>query len=260
MRRHPSDLITISPTNLDRSGYFSDDLALDWPDAITDRAWLADRFAEGMQMRMLHGSPDGFVGFMSGRAIWRPILGAHSFLAIQSVRTGAMSGDPLTMSRLLGAVEDWARYYGYMGVVVLLDAMDAARSFHQRCLSGYCRFDQTAGGVWLLGKVLEGPVELPRLPQDWAERAAKMGPGLVIQTAAGCQAHTQLAHRLIRQARAHQIPARQDVLISALDVRARVVRPTGLFSVVLDGRLLPLRAFTEHWIWTEVQRRWSTVT
>ncbi|MFT5870948.1 MAG: hypothetical protein ACI8TF_003079 [Paracoccaceae bacterium] len=101
-----------------------------------------------------------------------------------------MSDDPLSMRRLLGAVEDWALYYGSMGVVVLLDAMDAAQSFHQPCLLGHCRFDQTAGGVGLLGKVLGGVTELLRLPQGWTERAAKIGAGLLIQTAICCQARS----------------------------------------------------------------------
>jgi hypothetical protein len=238
MPRSDRFLMTVSPPTMDRTAFSSLDRHLDAPHAPFDRAWLMARFAEGFEIRMLREPRSGFIAFQPGRLSWRPILGAGRAIVVHDLRVDPDGPVQEAAHRLWAAVEGFARYYGYCALLALagcgaglIDPMLVPRRH-------WVRLDTGPGDTRLVCKFLSGPMPLPALPRDWAQRAAATGPGLVIQTTGESDALEARADALAARLRDRGVPLRRDLLPDADSVRARAVDPAALFSVLLDGTRL----------------------
>ena len=85
MARVPVNVITVSPPNLDRTGFLSLEMGIGRQDGPTRRDWLLDRFEEGFQVRMLRPPLKGFVEFAPGRVSWKPLIGGAGCIVVQSL-------------------------------------------------------------------------------------------------------------------------------------------------------------------------------
>lgn len=253
--RVPRNVITVSPPNLDRTGFLRLEAGLAGPDQPTGRDWLMDRLAEGLQVRMLRPPLRGFIEFAPGRATWRPILGAGQSVVIECLRVDAAPGREEAIGALLRAAEDWARYYGFSMLVMPTGAAVDPEMLAELRRQGYLVLDRTLGGVRLWGRVLQGPVPLPGLPQDWRERAARLGPGLVVQSLSNGNGQRPMVDELLSRARKAGLPARRDQLATAEEARARLACPNAMSCVVLDGELVGNSGWSVARTWQEIRRR-----
>ncbi|WP_375551806.1 hypothetical protein [Rhodophyticola porphyridii] len=255
MARHRPELLTVTPPILERSGFENIDRALALSGPVMCRDWLLARFQEGLQLRMLRAPDQGFIAFTPGRSAWTPIDGAGDAVVVHDLRAGPQSMGPATVRRLWAAVEDWARFYGF--AAVLAQSGPALGLIPPEFVTGrgYHCLDRTEGNTRLMGKILHGPISLPRLPQDWTRRAACLGPGLVIQSTGLSVQLEARAQSLLDRARKAGLAARHDRLETAHAARTRSVSPVALFSVVLDGAVIPSDGLSEMQIWSAIRRR-----
>ena len=223
-----SNLITVCPRNLDRSGFLE-------LGAGANRTWLLARLSEGLQIRMLRPPLQGYITFCTGPASWVPIRNGAPCVVVQSL--GCKAG----VEDLLDAAEDWARYYDFSAVIVLMDT--------DTDVAGYTVLDQTQTETRLLCKILQGPIALPRLPQNWSARVAALGPGLVVQCTARSDAEMGAAQDLMARAKVANMKARLDLIETAKDARDRLIFPTSDLSATLDGKPLNTHQESADQIW-----------
>lgn len=247
--------ITVSPPNLDRTGFLSLDAELDGGAGLSCRDWLVARLRDGFQIRMLRAPRKGFIAFAPGRASWWPMEGAERSVVVQRLWVEAASDPGDAKALLLDEAEQWARYYGFWGILTLVGqgiGLCAGAELHRR---GYRVVDETGAGVGLGARILQGPMALPRLPRDWGMRSAALGPGLVIQNAQHCPDQTARATALLSSAREAGLLARLDTIDTADAARRRLAAPGTLFCVALDGEILDTGQGTAEEIWQAIRRR-----
>jgi len=255
MSQVPRSVITVSPPNLDRSGFLRLEQGLGGADAPTSRDWLLGRLADGLQVRMLRDPMRGFIEFAPGRSSWRPIDGVDQAVVIECLRVDEQAGRTVAIGALLRVSEDWARYYAFSAVLMLAGAgRDAERDQELRRQS-YQVIDKSVSDTVLWGRILQGPRPLPTLPQDWRGRAARLGPGLTVQSVGHCDARLRNAEDLVTRGRAAGLASRVDRLTTAADARAQLVCPNALSCVVLDGEVVGQRGWSDLQIWQDIRRR-----
>jgi hypothetical protein len=88
-----------------------------------------------------------------------------------------------------------------------------------------------------VGRILQGPVAVPRLPTDWTLRAASLGPGVVVQTTGESAALEARARDITAHLAMLGHAARHDRLGDAAAAQARAVRPGAAYSVVINGQI-----------------------
>ncbi|MGI3184248.1 hypothetical protein [Nioella aestuarii] len=255
MARVPRNVITVSPPNLDRSGFLSLEKGLAEPDHSTGRDWLIDRLSQGLQVRMLRPPLRGFIEFVPGRATWRPITGAGQSVVIEALRVDGQAGRVVGIGALLRVAEDWARYFGFSTLLIMVRDGDDPEMRAELRRQNYVTLDRTMGSVQLWGRVLQGPISLPLLPQDWLGRASRLGPGLVVQSLGDGDALWQRAEELLSRGREAGLATRHDHLSKPEQARVRLASPDAMSCVVLDGDLVGYKGWSVTQIWQEICRR-----
>jgi hypothetical protein len=232
------DTVIVSPPTFDRTEFARVDQALSAPHTPLDRDWLMARFSEGLQIRLLKPPQQGLILFQPGKLAWRPIEGAERALVVHDLRVapGPMARDGA--ARLWSVAEGFARYYGFVAVLALIGPGPGLIARDRAPGRGWVALDTADGDVRLVGNVLQGPMALPRLPRDWALRAAALGRGLVIQTSGESYGLERQARDIMGLLSAQGIPARHERFANSDTLRARAVRPAAAYSVVLDGQVI----------------------
>ncbi|NNE35059.1 MAG: hypothetical protein HKN13_07485, partial [Rhodothermales bacterium] len=77
-----SDLITVTPENVDEVGFFCKMSARGKPGYEQKLEWLKQRYSEGLEMRLLGSGNRGFVEFIPGAFAWRGIQKASEYMVI----------------------------------------------------------------------------------------------------------------------------------------------------------------------------------
>lgn len=238
MPNHSHDMLTVSPPRLDRTAFARLDRALPAPHAPYEREWVLGRFKEGLQIRLLRRPLEGLVLFQPGKLAWRPILGAERAIVIHDLRVATGPQSRVAALRLWQAVEEFAQYFGYHLVVALIGRGPGLIAPEHGPGRGWMTCDFGPGGARLLGRVLQGPVSLPRLPGDWAARAQAMGPGLVIQTSGESAALDARAQAIVAALAVRNVAARHLRVKDAADLRAHAITPGAAYAISCDGRYL----------------------
>jgi len=250
MARTVSKTITISPPNLARTGFLTLAQELSGAAAPSNRDWLLQRFEEGYQVRMLRPPARGYIEFAPGRASWRALNGADRCVVVQCLYADGPEG----AADLLWAAEEWARYYDFAAIMVLVGPHPCLCAPDLVTSAGYSVIDQTQC-VSLFGKVLQGPLPLPALPQNWAARQAALGPGLVVQCPARSEERLAFARDLVAQGEQLGLCARIGLIETAAAARKAQASPTSPFSVVLNGQAIDDGQLTDFQILQALRQR-----
>lgn len=251
MARTVSKTITVSPPNLMRTGFLDLEQEMLGTSAPSSRDWLLQRFEEGHQVRILRPPGRGFVEFAPGRASWRALSGADQCVVVQCLHADGLK----SAADLLRAAEDWARYFDFAAVMVVAGAHPCLPAPEVATAAGYLVVGETAGGVSLYGKILQGPVPLPALPQNWRARWAALGPGLVVQCAARSPERLEFARDLVARGKKLGLPARVDLIETAAAAQKGLASPVSPFSVVVNGDCIDDGQLSDFQIWQAVRQR-----
>lgn len=236
--------VTVSPRTFERTAFARLDAALSPPTARLDREWVLARLAEGLQIRMLRPPQRGLVMFQPESLSWRPILGADRALFVQDLRVAEGPDAREGAACLWAAAADFASYYGFSSVLALIGPGCGIIAPAHAPGRGWLTLDTRADGIRLVGRILQGPLSLPRLPDDWARRAEALGPDVVVQTTGQIAGADAWAEALVADLQAHGLAARHDRLATAHQARHRAVHPGAVCSVVADGVWLGGREIT----------------
>ncbi len=231
------EIITVTAENVEEYGFFCKMSARNGAAWQAKRAWLMDRFAEGLQLRLLGEGERGFIEFMPGAKCWRGIDGAEDFAVIHCLWVVGRSKGRGFAAALLDEVEGWARAEGFRGVAALTGKGNWLISPGVLEHRGYEGIDRAEHGFELSAKCFtRGP--LPRLTGGWHAKAEACGPGLTVLRSAQCPYLEDAAQHARRAAETLGLPFTDRVIETAEDLRALSPSPYGTYALVHDGKLL----------------------
>ncbi|WP_289042919.1 GNAT family N-acetyltransferase [uncultured Aliiroseovarius sp.] len=230
-----TDLITVTNDSVEKHGFFCKMSARKTSAWKRKRAWLADRFSEGLQLRLLGDGERGFVEFIPAKYAWRGIENADDLVAIHCLWVVGKSKGKGHAKQLLDEVEAWARDNGYRGVTALTRKGNWLIDKKILAARGHDTVDQSGPDFDLMLKAF-GDVPLPRIVGGFDQKATACGPGLTVFHSAQCPYLEDATSNAKDAAHDAGIPFRAIEVTSAKQLRQQVPNPYGVFSIVHDGR------------------------
>ncbi len=231
-------IVTIDADNVDGMGFFCVKNKKH-PGYVAKRAWLTQRFAEGMKFKLLRtaeGKQAGFLEYVPGEHTWR-VIDAPSYLVIHCiwVKSDKTPSKGLA-SALLRDLLDEAESDGVQGVAIVTSDGPWMASKDVFLKNGFQQVDEAPPCFQLLARQTgRGP--LPSFPQNWEERLSRCR-GLQLLYANQCPYIGKAVEELPPVAERHGIRLRLVEMSDPAEARERVPSPYGVFSLTHQGRLL----------------------
>lgn len=238
------EIVTVTAKNIDKTGFFCAANARGTPGWEAKRRWLEDRFADGLQMRLLGEGERGFIEFMPGARSWRAIDDADTFVVIHCLWVVGTSRGHGFAAELVDHAETWARDHGYRGVAALTGSGNWLISPGVLDHLGYTTVDRAEHGFELLVKCFSGGC-MPHLTGGWHAKAEACGDGLTVLRSAQCPYLAEGAAEARRAADRLGIPFHETLIESAEELRQLSPSPYGTFALVHDGTLLSYHVLRE---------------
>ena len=236
----PFEIITVDADNVDRHGFFCYMSKRKAPGYAQKCVWLAARFAEGLELHMVHetgGRTVGFIEYTPGEFAWRAVH-APGYLVIHCLWVVGRGKGKGHGSRLLQICLDDARAQGKHGVVMVAsDGVWLAKKdiFLKH---GFEEVAQAPPSFRLLAYRFHNNAPLPTFPTDWEGRQARFGAGLTVLRTPQCPYIEDATNTALEFAAAKGIPSQVVTFQSAQELQENSPSPYGVFGTVLDGQLL----------------------
>jgi ribosomal protein S18 acetylase RimI-like enzyme len=231
-------MVTVDVTNVAEHGFFCYKSKPKSEGYQQKLAWLEQRFAEGMQIKMIYEGKRsvGFIEYIPGEFAWRAV-NAPDYLVIHCLWVVGKCKKKGYGTRLLNECIEHARKIGKRGVAMVTSSGVWLADKKLLLKTGFEEVDQAPPSFSLLVKQLDdGPI--PTFPTNWEERARHFGDGLTILRSNQCpyipDAVTIIADFFAQR----DVPTQEIELKSAQDVQNLSPSPYGLFGVVNNGTLL----------------------
>jgi GNAT superfamily N-acetyltransferase len=238
--KNNSEIIEVTQANVSETGFFCYMSKRKSEGFRRKLDWVKARLGEGLRIKMLKLPERGFIEYIPGEYAWRAVNRAEKYMFIHCLWVVGRSRGKGFATRLLDECLRDAKRAGMAGVAMV-----------------------TSKGTWLVGKklllkkgfqaVAEAPPSFtlvvkpfktapqPSFPQDWEARAGRFGKGLTVLRSDQCPYLEDATKTLLEAAAEMGIKSRAVELKTAAEVRRLSPSPYGVFSVVLDGRLLSYR-------------------
>ena len=232
------ELTRIDADNVDKLGFFCKKSKRKTEGWQAKRGWL-DRASVEMWMAVDGKRQVGFVEFARAEDTWRAVI-APGHLVIHCIWVVGRAKQVGTGSALLGKVVEAADRQD-LGVAALTSTKAGwLQGSKLVARNGFVQVDRAPPSFELWAKTPKGQ-PTPSLPNDWDARAAAFGDGLTLVTTYQCPYVDTMREVYSKTAEAHGLAYREVHLASAEEVRTRSPSAFGVFSVVVDGKLLTWR-------------------
>jgi GNAT superfamily N-acetyltransferase len=199
--------------------------------------WLKARFAEGLKIKMLRLPERGFIEYVPGEHSWRAI-NAKGYMVIHCLWVvGRSKGKGLASVLLEECVED-AKRAGMKGVAMLVSEGSYMKWKRFLTEHGFETVDTAPPSFELMARKF-GKARPPSFAKDGEKKARGFGKGLVILRSDQCPYFEDATQALLATAKKKGIPSKVIELKTAKEVRNLAPSPYGVFTVVLDGRVVP---------------------
>ena len=231
-------IVEVNEKNVDRLGLFCV-ANKKHPGYVAKRAWLRQRFAEGLRI-LLAVTPDGhkagFLEYVPAEFTWR-VVEAPGCLVIHCiwVKSAKYPLAGITAS-LLGKCRADAAAQGRAGVAVVTSDGTWMAGNKIVLRHGFRQVDDAPPHYQLLYQhITDGSP--PAFPNDWEARCARFR-GLQLIYTPQCPYIGKAVAELPPVARNYGVELRLVELKDSSEARARMPSPYGMVNLVYDGRLL----------------------
>ncbi len=233
-----ANIIDVTPENVDEIGFFCLMSRRKSEGYQRKLKWLKARFEEGLRIKMLDLSAGGrgFIEYIPGDYAWRPVE-ASDYLFIHCLWVVGQSKGKGYAKLLLDECLADAQRCGARGVAIVTSEGNWLVGKKLLASQGFASVAQAPPAYELLAKNFE-PAPPPEFPTDWNKRATSFGKGLTVIRSDQCPYLDDAVGTALEVARARGIPARVLELTSAREIRERAPSPYGVFSIVLDGKVI----------------------
>ncbi len=231
-------MVTVNALNVDDLGFFCVKNK-QHPGYIAKRAWLQQRFEEGLQIRLIHsrdGKQAGFLEYIPGEYTWR-VVDAPGYLVIHCIwaKSKQFPKQGVATSLISDCVAD-AEQRGKAGVAVVTSDGPWMAGKEVFIRNGFEQVDETPPHYQLMARKL-APGARPVFPKNWEARLAKERKLRLLYTNQ-CPYIGKVVEELPQVAERHGIRLHHEQLNDPAESRKRMPSPYGVFSLMYDGRLL----------------------
>ncbi len=232
-----SPLIRVTADNVDEHGFFccmSKRASVGWK---AKRAWLEERFAEGLSIYLLPEGQRGFVESAPGEVAWKPV-DAPGWTVIHCLWVVGKSQKGGGGRQLLEQVLADARADGRHGVAVVASRDNFCTDSRFYAHLGFEVVDEAPPRFQLMVHAF-GEAPPPRFTDAARSGGCPDLPGLQVQTTDQCPYHHQLVEGLRTVADERGLDFTATTLRSADEVRQRACSGHGTWAVASEGDPLP---------------------
>jgi hypothetical protein len=243
------EIIDVNASNVDETGFFCCMSKRKSEGYQNKLAWLKDRFAEGLKIKMLGGGLRGFIEYIPGEYAWRAV-NADGYMFIHCIWVVGKSKKKGYSVVLLNECLKDAREAGMNGVAVVTGEGNYLVGKKLFLKHGFEVVDEAPPAFSLLVKKFNDSPD-PFFGIDWGARQKACGDGLTMFRAHQCPYLEDSVNVILETAEERGIPAKVIDLNTRQDVLDKAPTAYGIFSVVYNGQLL------EYWpVWkAELEKR-----
>jgi GNAT superfamily N-acetyltransferase len=199
--------------------------------------WLQQRFNEGLRIKMLDLKEGGrgFIEYIPGEYAWRAI-NAEGYMVIHCLWVvGSSKGKGYSTLLLNECIED-AKKSGMKGVAMVTSEGNWLAGKDILVKNGFEMAEEILPFSLMVKKFKKA--SSPSFPTDWDKRTSVYKKGLTVIRTDQCP-YIDDAARIVEETAAElKIPYKAVELKSAEDVRKLSPAPFGVFSIILNGKLL----------------------
>jgi GNAT superfamily N-acetyltransferase len=236
-------IVTVDGSNIDQERFFCYKSKPKTEGYHQKYDWLAQRFAEGMKIKILYQGKRSFafIEYIPGEYAWRAVA-APNYLVIHCLWVVGRGKGQGFATMLLNECEQEARAAGKLGVVMISSTGHWLVDKKVFLKNGYKEIDTAPPSFSLLVKQFkDGP--LPGFPKDWDQRSTAFGEGMTITYAAQCPYMPDAITGAKELFEARGLPTKIVRFETAAEARAKSPSPYGVFGIVYNGKL-----FSYHYI------------
>jgi ribosomal protein S18 acetylase RimI-like enzyme len=229
-------ILDVTAQNVDRTGFFCFMSKKKAEGYRRKLAWLKDRFAEGMRLKMLELPERGFIEYLPGESAWRAVH-ADGYLFIHCLWVvGKSKGKGLGAALLDLCLAD-AKRSKMKGVAMVTSEKVwlAGRGLLDR--HGFECVDTAPPAFSLMVKKF-GKHPSPAFAGGWDEKARACGKGLTVIRSDQCPYIEDASATAVAAAAKAGVASQVVELRSREDVLRLSPSAYGVFGLVRDGRLL----------------------
>jgi ribosomal protein S18 acetylase RimI-like enzyme len=215
--------------------------------------WLEARFAEGLRMKMLSLAEGGrgFIEYIPGEYAWRPVE-ASGYMFIHCLWVVGQSKRKGYASMLLEECLADAQRQRMNGVAMITSEGNWLVGKRFLFGEGFESVDSAPPTFELLvNKFNRAP--LPSFPKDWDARMRRYGEGLTVIRTDQCPYIDEATGLAMEAAEEFGLKTRLVELRSCKDVREKAPTPYGVFSIVLNGKLLSYHYLTKKELYSRLE-------
>lgn len=230
------EIIDIGPADLEAYGFFCYMSKKKSEGYQRKLAWLRDRFAEGMRLKLLKLPERGFIEYIPGESAWRAVH-AEGFMLIHCLWVvGRSKGRGFGRTLINECLAD-AQRAKMKGVAMVTS--ETVWMSGRRLLDalGFECVDTAPPAFSLMVKKF-GKQPSPSFAGNWAQKARACGPNLTILRSDQCPYIVDAVALAETTAAKAGVKSQVIELKSRDDLMRRSPSPYGVFGLVLDGRLL----------------------
>jgi GNAT superfamily N-acetyltransferase len=238
MMTEQAEILSIGATNVEQKGFFCYKSKPKTPGYQKKLAWLKDRFAEGMRIKVLYedGRSKAFIEYIPGEYAWR-VVDASNYLFIHCLWVIGRAKGKGYGSRLLKTCVQDARDSGFDGVAMLTSSRTWLTGADLLLKLGF-EITDTAPPTFELLTLRFGQAALPSLPKDWDDRLQKFGDELTVIHTDQCPYLDRMVGAVFNAGRELGIPVRAVELVDQKDLQRRSPSAYGVYGVAYRGELL----------------------
>lgn len=238
------EIVDVNASNVDEIGCFCAMSKPGSPGYGEKLAWLKDRFAEGLRIKMIEGDPRGdrdgrsFIEYMPGKMAWRGI-DAPGYMVIHCLLVAAKAKGQGTGGILLDACIRDARNARMHGIAVVTahgkpGFVDTDFFLHH----GFHVVQTTPSGIDLVALKFDLASADPYFAADLRKKAKALGDGLTVISTPQCPYTYEGAQQIVALAHANGIPALSLRLNTLAQVRQTAPSPYASFDIVYNGEVI----------------------
>jgi L-amino acid N-acyltransferase YncA len=231
-------IVTVDASNVAEEGFFCYKSKPKSEGYRRKMAWLEERFAEGMQIKILYEGKRsvGFVEYIPGEFAWRAV-DAKGYIVVHCLWVVGSGKKKGYGSRLLEACVREAHERQKHGVAMVTSSGNWLAGSKLLLRNGFESVDQAPPSFELLVKKLDDAPD-PAFPTDWEERLARYGSGLTVLRSDQCPYIDNGVRIVLETASELGIPAQVVEVEDCRQAQDLALSPYGLFGVVYEGKLL----------------------
>lgn len=237
------EILDVTAESVDKSGFFCRMSKMKTQGNQRKLAWIKDRFAEGLRLKMYKKPERGFIEYLPIEHAWRTVRGSELLFIHCLWIVGKSRGKGLASLLLEECLKD-AQESGFKGVAVM--------SSEQVWMAGaniYAKHDfeqvDTAGPAFGLWLKRFADVPAPSFMPDTAARAAEYPEGVTVFRSDQCPYIEDATNDVQTVCNDRNIPFRTVELQNAQDVRRKSPTPYGTFAILKDGEILSYHYLTQ---------------